>query len=276
MRSNWVRGWLFPVLFFVSGTVLAEDRQWPGPEERPRVTTSQPPATSKVGGMESLDQLLTQAVRNFDDGSLAKISEEAEASPGVPGSAKGELFLAKCYLARCDLRRFMRKTYELERKRDKELRKEDATLAEAGLVHAEAALSLDPRSSECHRVTGELHIHQITGPIAGFRYGPKGRQHIEQALEIDPKNAEARRAIGLMYLYNPAINGGDPKKAAETFDQAIQLGADDRAYVLAGRAYRKIEDSETAKKRFQAALDKNPVNREAKELLLQLQSGASE
>jgi Flp pilus assembly protein TadD len=271
-----MRGLLFPVLFFLSGTVYAEDRQWPGPEERPDTTSPQAPDTAKKEGMESLDQRLSQAVRDFDDGALVKITEEAEALPGIPGSARGELFLAKCFLARCDLRRFMRKTYVLERKRDKELRKEDATLAEAGLVHAEAALSLEPRSSECHRVTGELHIHQITGPIAGFRYGPKGRQHIEQALEIDPKNAEARRAIGLMYLYNPAINGGDPKKAAATFDQAIQLGGDDRAYVLAGRAYRKIEDIETAKKRFQAALDTNPGNREAKELLSQLQSGGQQ
>lgn len=90
---------------------------------------------------------------------------------------------------------------------------------------------------------------------------------------MDPKNPEARRAIGLMYLYNPAINGGDPKKAAETFDSVVKMGGDDRAYVLAGRAYLKLENLSTAKERFAAALKANPKNVEAKELLKQMEGG---
>jgi hypothetical protein len=257
-------------------------RDWPSdrqkqpsnPDTPPPATKEAAPSSPQATGVQGFPERLAEAVKAFDDGALAKLLDEAIQAASAKGDAESQLLAAKCYLARCDLRRFMRKSYDLEKKRDKELRNEDATLAAAGLVYAEKAVALAPNSSEAERVTGELYIHQITGPIAGFRYGPKGRQHIEKAIELDPRSAEARRAIGLMYLYNPSINGGDPDKAAKTFDNAIELGGDDRCYVLAGRAYVKIKKTGSARLRFLAALKINPKNLEAQELLKQVQGEA--
>lgn len=269
--------YMLALAFFVFSSLSVygqPNRVWPEDDEK---GTRQKPAAvqeSRADAKEdtrSPEARLQKAVRHFDDKALAVLIEELSGNTSEETESKIQLLRAKCYLARCDLRRFMRKTYDLEKKQDKEYRQEEADLAEAGLAHALRALEFDPQSSEAQRVAGELHIHQITGPIAGFRHGPKGRTHVEKAIELDPKNPEAHRAIGLMYLYNPAINGGDPKKAAETFDSAVKMGGDDRAYVLAGRAYLKLEDLTTAKERFMAALKANPDNVEARELLKQME-----
>jgi len=211
------------------------------------------------------------AVRNFDDHALADLIREAT---GVlqqkPNDYTTNLLVAKCYLARCDLRRSKRKTYDLKRSLGKSLRRQQAEMAETGLKYAEKAVEAEGKSSEAYRVEGELTIHRISGPIAGFRYGPKGKALIEKALELDPSNLEARRAIGLMYLYNPPFNGGNKKKAAETFDEVIKSGGDDRAYVLAARAYLKLKEKEIARERLTKALELNPRNLEAKALFMKL------
>jgi Tfp pilus assembly protein PilF len=229
-----------------------------------------PTPTPSLSPYEKLERRLIAAVRSFNDEELVRLIEETGAYlANTRPVANDQLLPARMHLARCDLRRYMRKTFELERKRDKELREEQANLAKTGLTYAQASLALDPNASEGHRVAGELYIHQITGPITGFRFGPKGQQEINKALELNPNNVEARRAIGLMYLYNPPINGGDPPLAATTFDQAIQLGGDDRAYVLAARAYLKLENLPLARTRLEKALQVNPRNREAQELIKQ-------
>lgn len=258
------------LLLFPAIMLSAQDtpRQWPSPDSKPSNDPTDQSLQSQPTSLDACERRLSEAIRTFNDTELVKILEECQ--PKLSSRTtdfRAQIFIAKCYLARCDLRRFMRKTYDLERKRDKELREEDAVLGEIGVPFAERATTLDPGSSEAFRVLGELYIHQITGPITGFRFGPKGKQNIEKALELDPKNHEAKRAIGLMYLYNPPINGGDTQLAAQTFDQAIQLGGDDRAYVLSARAYIKLEDKPAAVQRLNKALSLNPSNLEAKALL---------
>jgi tetratricopeptide (TPR) repeat protein len=262
---------VFSLLVVSAMAVFSQEapKNWPSLDEKPTIhsdqTQSRPP---ELTGLDAYEQRLVEAVKKFDDTKLTQLLEECLPVLSTRTTDfRAQIFIAKCYLARCDLRRFMRKTYELERKRDKELRAEDATLGEMGVPFAQQAITLDPSSSEAHRVLGELYIHQITGPITGFRFGPKGKVNIEKALELDPKNHEARRAIGLMYLYNPPINGGDTPLAAQTFDQAIQMGGDDRSYVLAARAYLKLEDKQTATQRLKKAITLNPSNIEAKALL---------
>ena len=214
---------------------------------------------------------LKKAQQTFNDAELDRlIAENTPAADQKPDDFELQLLLAKVYLDRCDLRRFKRKTFDLERKEDKSLRNQQEELSQRGMVYGERATKLRPTSSEANRVVGELWIHQITGPITGLRFGPKGKSFIERAIELDAKNLEARRALGLMYLYNPPFNGGDKDKAAETFDQIAATGGDDRCYVLSARAYIKKDDPATAAQRLQKALEINPENVEATTLLKQL------
>jgi TPR repeat protein len=215
---------------------------------------------------------LTKARQTFDDAELDRLATEiAPVAEQRPDNLETQLLLAKVYLERCDLRRFKRKTFHLDRKEDKALRDQQETLSKQGMVYGSRATKLRPTSSEANRVVGELWIHQITGPISGLRFGPKGKSFIERAIELDKKNLEARRALGLMYLYNPPFNGGDKDKAAETFDQIASAGGDDRCYVLAARAYIKKDDPTTAAQRIKKGLEINPTNLEAIALLRQIQ-----
>lgn len=255
------------ILLFLS-VLHAEAVEWPADGTaapgKSGVEKTAPPAPS-------LESQLAECVRNFDDRGLDKLVDEATSElTQTPANANLQLLIAKSYLARCDLRRFKRKTMPIEKAEDKTLREHQAILAEQGVTYAEKAVALEPESSEAHRVLGELYIHEITGPIAAFRYGPKGKSHLESAMELDANNPEAKRAYGLMYLYNPPFNGGDRKKAASTFDQLGTAGGDDRVYVLAGRAYIELEQPQVAVDRLKKALEINPRNLEAQELLKQL------
>jgi len=218
---------------------------------------------------------LDEAQRTFDDSTLDRLIEEVKplADQAVKQFEVQQL-LSQVYLVRCDLRRFKRKSYEVSRKEDKALRNQQEELAKRGMVYSERAVALQPNSSEAHRVMGELWIHEITGPISGIRFGPKGKDEIEKAIQLDPQNLEARRALGLMYLYNPPFNGGDKDKAAETFDQLSEAGGGDRCYVLAARAYIEKDDPNRALIRLKRALELNPENLEAKTLLEQVQSNS--
>lgn len=221
--------------------------------------------------IDAWSRSLEAAQRSFDDSALDRLIQEAKRiADQSPERFEVQHLLSRVYLVRCDLRRFKRKTYDLSRKEDKALRKEQEELAKGGAVYAERAVALEPDSSEAHRVLGELWIHQITGPISGIRFGPKGKDSIEKAIQLDPQNLEARRALGLMYLYNPPFNGGDKDKAAETFDQLSEAGGGDRCYVLAARAYLEKEDPARARPRLQKALELNPDNLEAEFLLKEL------
>ncbi|MCA9409999.1 MAG: hypothetical protein KC931_06240 [Candidatus Omnitrophica bacterium] len=218
--------------------------------------------------IEDWNARLEKAQETFDDGELSRLIDEIlPLANQATTQFEVQYLLSKVYLDRCDLRRFKRKTYDVDRKENKILRNQQEELSQRGMVFADRAVALRPNSSEAHRVKGELWIHQITGPISGIRFGPKGKESIEKAIELDPRNLEARRALGLMYLYNPPFNGGDKDKAAETFDELSQAGAGDRCYVLAARAYLEKDEPQKAAIRLKKALELNPANIEAKQLL---------
>lgn len=265
------RLWLLPFVGLLLCLDAGRAQNDLGNPESPGDSLTEKRALRKDGA-GSYEARLEEAVRSFDDSAIVNLLTEANAYfAGRPDDFEGQLLLAKCCLARADLRRFRRKTYDLERSEDKRLRNEQADLSDQGLVFAERAKQLRPDSSEAYRVAGELLIHHITGPIAGLRYGPKGKNYLDKACELGPDNLEAKRAFALMYLYNPPINGGDSNKAAEEFDEVVRLGGDDRACVLAARAYLKLDDKERAKVRLEGALRMNPNNLEAKELLDRLE-----
>jgi tetratricopeptide (TPR) repeat protein len=225
-------------------------------------------AQLKEGNLEEWNTRLEEAQRTFDDSALDRlITAITPTADSSLADFETQLLLSKVYLVRCDLRRFKRKTYEISKAENKSLREQQEELAKRGMVYAERAIALRPNSSEAHRVTGELWIHQITGPLTGFRFGPNGKDSIEKAIQLDPKNLEARRALGLMYLYNPPFNGGDKEKAAKTFDELSEAGGGDRCYVLAARAYLEKNDINAARSRLKRALELNPENVEAKKLL---------
>jgi len=79
----------------------------------------------------------------------------------------------------------------------------------------EKALALAPRSSELHRLLGNVYGRRAeTGSVlTAPGNAKKARQYFEQAVELDPDNREAVSTIFEYYLQAPSFLGGGIEKA---------------------------------------------------------------
>ncbi len=160
--------------------------------------------------------------------------------------------------------RTKRQTQRLPGKAVKELKAEQESWSEKGIVFAERALALattEDQRAAAHRVFGELYANSITGMVSGLRNGPKARTHMDEALARTPKDPECQRAIGIMYLNNPPFNGGDVNKAIETFTACHNEVPENDVYVvLLAMAYQKNKNWDKAMEAADGALKINPAN----------------
>lgn len=206
-----------------------------------------------------------QARRTYDPARTAEVRDALTARAEV---ARGD------YVAQFDaaeaLRmigaelRTRRQTHALPGAEVKALKEEQGRWSEAGLVFAERALSLAATEAEqaaAHRVYGELYANSISGMVSGLRNGPKAREHLDQAMARTPQDPECLRALGIMYLNNPPFNGGDVKKAIETFSVCHAAAPDDDIYlVLLAMAHQKDKNWSKALETVEQALVANPAN----------------
>jgi tetratricopeptide (TPR) repeat protein len=89
---------------------------------------------------------------------------------------------------------------------------------------AKKAAELDPKSSEAHRLEGDLLGQLIPHVFAGgMRYGRESTSEIEKAIELDPKYVNAYIARAISYFYTPSGFGGSPENAVEMLKKAISL-----------------------------------------------------
>ena len=79
----------------------------------------------------------------------------------------------------------------------------------------EKALALEPRSSELHRLLGNVYGRRAeTGSmLTAPGNAKKARQYFEQAVELDPNNREAASNLFEYYLEAPGFLGGGLDKA---------------------------------------------------------------
>jgi tetratricopeptide (TPR) repeat protein len=227
---------------------------------------------------EMLDQLasrLGECRRRFDDAGLEEVASRLLAleRAGDDGFRLHTL-IAEAYLRRANMRRTERTIRTLEPAVVKAYRKRQADWGAAGLPHARRALELassDPERALAERLCGELHVHQITGPVAGFVNGPKALEHIGRALALAPEDSECLRARGLMFLYNPPFNGGDVDRAVETFrDCAAKRPDGDEYQVYLALALRKKKSLVRAELAAKKALRINPLNADARALVAEI------
>jgi tetratricopeptide (TPR) repeat protein len=108
-----------------------------------------------------------------------------------------------------------------EARKDGKLVKQAAT---DGIAAAEKAAVLNPKSSEAHRLVGDLLgwlIPHVFG--GGMRYGKRSADEMDKAIELDPKNADAHVSRAISYYYTPEAFGGGKDKAFELLRKAVEL-----------------------------------------------------
>jgi tetratricopeptide (TPR) repeat protein len=231
-----------------------------------------PPAAGD--DVQKLREALLAARHDFDDAAVEAIQKQLLARSDKQKSYWLSRAIAESYLFRADRLRLERTIRALDSSVVKEHRARQAEWGKAGLAHAEkaqAAASTDEEKAHAQRLVGELYVHQISGPIAGFVNGPKALASVRVALDRLPQDPECLRAQGLMYLYNPPINGGDLEAAIATFRKCSEKAPDSDIYqVYLALAYRKKGSPERAEVAARRALRLNPRNVHARDLVEEL------
>ncbi len=132
--------------------------------------------------------------------------------------------------------------------------------AEAGIAAAQAAIALDAKRSEFHRLLGTLCGQVIPANVlAGLKYGRCAQEEVNKALNMDPKSALNWVASGVGKYYLPASFGGGFDLAIKDFEKALALDPKlAEAHLWIGLAFRKSNRIPDARKALTKALELNP------------------
>jgi tetratricopeptide (TPR) repeat protein len=136
----------------------------------------------------------------------------------------------------------------------------EATLKQA-VSEIEHAIELNDKFARAHSLLADLYGRKInmSGFMAGPRYGPKIDADNKKAFELDPNDPNVLASRGREYLMAPSMFGGDANKAIENLRKATQADpANDENFVWLSRAYRKAGNSAEADKALREALRLNP------------------
>jgi Flp pilus assembly protein TadD len=144
--------------------------------------------------------------------------------------------------------------------------------AQDGIVAAEKAVSLEPNSSEAHRLNGELTGELIpTVFMGGMRHGKHAGDELDKAIQLDPKNAEAYAGRAIGYFFTPSTFGGSKEKAVEFLLKSIALDPSlGRAHILLAQFYAAQGKHEDAQHEINEALRIDPNRRFAKDIAAQI------
>lgn len=132
--------------------------------------------------------------------------------------------------------------------------------AQHGVDAAKKAVELDPKSSEAHRLEGDLLGQLIPYVFAGgMRYGQQSTSELERAIELDPQNVNAYIARAIGYFFTPSAFGGSHEKAVEMLKKAVSLDpTSDTAHIWLAQVYLEDKKTDEALREINEARQLNP------------------
>ena len=136
-------------------------------------------------------------------------------------------------------------------------------------------------AAEIYALLSIVYGRQISlSPLKGIYLGPKSKNILKKAEKLAPENPRVVLSSAIGYLKTPRLVGGNDKKAMEGFRHAAELFASEEAtdpmhpgwghsdaYIWMGIAYRDWKDRDAARAAFEKALEIDPDNRWAREML---------
>jgi tetratricopeptide (TPR) repeat protein len=154
-------------------------------------------------------------------------------------------------------------TWLCEAARDHQDSKVVKEAAQDGVAAAERAVKLNSKSSEAHRLLGELLGELIPHVFAGgMRFGARSTEEIETAIQLDSSNQNAYVARGTAYFFTPKSFGGSQEKAVEMFKKVIATDAASdaagTAHIWLATIYKSLGQTREALAEINAALAINP------------------
>ncbi len=146
--------------------------------------------------------------------------------------------------------------------------------AQEAIERLDRALAADSRFAEALAVKASVQGMLVEyEPSQAMTLGPQSGANVGRALKLAPDNPRVRLLDGIGTLHKPALFGGSPKAAIETFREAQALFARetvsdstapdwgrDEAFLWEGRAAMKLKDHAAAREAYRLALAANPRN----------------
>lgn len=132
--------------------------------------------------------------------------------------------------------------------------------AEAGVVAAEKAVALNPKSSDAHQLLGDL-LSQLIPHVfgGGMKYGKRSTDEMDKAIELNPKNVNAYVSRAISYYYTPGSFGGSKSKAIELLKKAVEIDSQtDSPHIWLATFYLDAGRRDDALSEINLALRANP------------------
>ena len=121
-------------------------------------------------------------------------------------------------------------------------------------------------------------------PRLAMTNGVKSVREVEKAQKLDDKNPRAYLVDGMMTLNRPSMFGGGADRALPKLNKAVELfnneeddmgiypeWGEDEVYIWLGITYEKKEDKSKALEYYRKALEVNPENGWAKQMIARLE-----
>jgi tetratricopeptide (TPR) repeat protein len=205
------------------------------------------------------------------------IERQAERCRTQGGDAATWRGLAEAHLERC-LLRDQHKGMAVGKPTHATLPESNRTDIDLGLRAIEKALELGDLDPDAPRIQSSLLSLKATGWGEVLALRPKIQAALRKAEGIDPSHPRVVIARACEKLFAPnRLFGHDPGAAERMFLRAAErLELDERPYVLAAMAAWLQKKTEQAINLLERALDRNPNNRYAREVLRRLRVAEAE
>ncbi|MBK8980063.1 MAG: hypothetical protein IPM29_29540 [Planctomycetes bacterium] len=220
---------------------------------------------------------LAELRRSFDLAALdryvaaLRASTERDAAAADAWRALGEALLERC------LMRDRNKGMAPGRPTHDELPPDNAADIAEGLAAVQRAIDLGEPTGDAWRVRAALLSLSITGFGDLLTKRPRASEALDRAAALDPGNPRVLLMRASERLFAPRFLGFDPADAIPTLERvAEELTVDERPLVTLAFAHWLAGDLDAACHALERALERNPANRYAREVLRRLYAGEDE
>ncbi len=217
--------------------------------------------------LETLQQRLVQAEKNYDTDEALKLVDEIQAHVAAEPSVEANIALARAALIVAESRRYdYEKAEGVMDPRDRRLL--GRTIDDVASIGLAALAQVPDTLSEKWRMSADFYGTMIRSNYKGSKYVQELESSTERAVELDPSNPFALITASKRPLFAEENRGGDVPVAMDYLNKAIEIDPSlERAYAFRGVGYESLGEMDKAVADWKKALQLAPNSRLAKDKL---------
>ncbi len=142
------------------------------------------------------------------------------------------------------------------------------------LKEMDKSINQNPNNAELYVQKGDIlgQLTELSEPMDKMVYGMQIGKVFEKALEVDPENIGGHIGRGAVRFFTPEAFGGDLKGALSDFQFVLDKDPDNvQTHIFMGMVYQRQEQKDKALTHLQKAIELDPDNKQAQDLLKAMQ-----